>query len=421
MAVDVRPAESLPGGPPEISTLPAVAASEVPFAMEELFFSRTDSRGRILTGNNVFQRVSQYTWQEMTGSPHNIVRHPDMPRAVYYVLWERIRNGQLVGAYVKNRAKDGRHYWVYAVVTPVDDGYLSVRIKPGSALFPAVTRLYATMRGQERDDQAMKPAASAAALLAQLSDEGFRDYPAFMAAALAAETRSRDASLGRPQWAALGCYEELADSAGVLVATAGRMLELISSFRFTPGNLRIQAARVGTEGRAIAAVSANYTRISEEIVACLRQLHDAAGEVYASVNEGLFLACAARLQEETARFFQKELAVKGDARADEAARLLRLTEQFRALAATKFKLIKTHVARFFDLTGDMKRLVSGLAAVRVMGKVESVNILGGIFSDLIGDLEKGQEALSSGLAEIGRLNIRVGETLRQLELNRFHD
>lgn len=407
-----------PYGTPAENPSSVLATGEVPFAIEELFFSRTDPRGRILSGNDVFQRVSQYAWDEMTGSPHNIIRHPDMPRAVFYVLWERIRNGQPVGAYVKNRARDGRHYWVYAVVTPVDDGYLSVRIKPGSALFPTASRIYATIRAQERDDQAMKPGTSAEAMLGRLLDGGFRDYPAFMAAALAAEIRSRDAALGRPQWTALGCYEELADSARLLLATAGRMLELISSFRFTPGNLRIQAARVGNEGRAIAAVSVNYSRISEEIVACLQQLHAAAGEVFASVNEGLFLACTARLQEETARFFEREVAVKGETRADEAARLLRQTEDYRGLAATKFKLIKTHIARFFDLTGDMKRLVSGLVAVRVMGKVESVNILSGIFSELIGDLEKGQEALSSGLAEIGLLNTRVGENMRQLESHR---
>ncbi len=138
----------------------ATSVDEVPFRIEELFFSRTDARGRILSGNDVFQRVSQYSWEEMTDRPHNIVRHPDMPRAVFFLLWERIRAGLPVGAYVKNRSKDGRHYWVYAVVTPVEDGYLSVRLKPTSALFAAASGLYAAIRAQENESDC-KPADSA--------------------------------------------------------------------------------------------------------------------------------------------------------------------------------------------------------------------------------------------------------------------
>jgi len=395
----------LPAAPP---------AGEVPFGIEEIFFSRTDRRGRILSGNDVFQRVSRYSWDEMTDRPHNIIRHPDMPRAVFYLLWDRIRAGQPVGAYVKNRAKDGRHYWVYAVVTPVEDGYLSVRLKPGSALFPAASRLYASVRAQERESDA-RPADSALAMLGRLHDGGFRDYTAFMAAALAAEMKARDAALGRPRWTVLDHFEALAGSAGVLLATTGRMLDLTSSFRYTPSNLRIQAARMGDEGRAIAEISTNYGRISESIVANLQQLHAAAAEVAASVNEGLFLTCTARFQEETARFFEREAAAKGGSSADEAMRLLRQTEDYRAFAAKKFDLIKTHIDRFFDLTGDMKRLVSGLVAVRVMGKVESVNMYNGIFTELIGDLEKGQEALSAGLAEIWAINTRISDNVEQLE------
>lgn len=394
--------------------LPAAApAGEIPFGIEEIFFSRTDRRGRILSGNDVFQRVSQYSWAEMTDRPHNIIRHPDMPRAVFYILWERIRAGEPVGAYVKNRAKDGRHYWVYAVVTPVEDGYLSVRLKPGSALFSAASRLYASIRTQERDDDA-RPADSAQAMLGHLRDSGFRDYTAFMAAALAAEMKARDAALGRPRWQALDHFEELAGAGDKLLAATSRMLDLISSFRYTPSNLRIQAARMGDEGRAIAEISTNYGRISESIVANLQQLHAAAAEVSASVNDGLFLACTARLQEETARFFEREAAAKGEDRADEALRLLRQTEDYRAHAAKTFDLIKTHIGRFFDLTGDMKRHASGLVAVRVMGKVASVNMYNGMFAELIGDLEKGQEALSAGLAEIWAINTGIGDRVERL-------
>lgn len=385
--------------------------------MDELFFSRTDTRGRILAGNDVFQRVSQYSWDEMTDRPHNIVRHPDMPRAVFYLLWDRIRAGQPVGAYVKNRSKDGRHYWVFAVVTPVDDGYLSVRLKPSSDFFAAAAQLYTSIRAQEHESDC-KPAESAQILLKSLKDAGFSTYTAFMAAALSAEMRARESSVGRPQWMALNQFDELAQSARILLATTGRMLDLTAAFRYTPSNLRIQAARMGDEGRAIGEISTNYGRISESIVSNLQELYSAAEEVFSTVNDGLFLACTARLQEEMAHFFDQEISGKDDARREEARRLLRQTEDYTAHATQKFDLIKTRITRFFELTSDMKRLVSGLVAVRVMGKVESVNMYNGMFQELISDLEQGQSNLSSGLTEIWNVNNKISDNIRHIENSR---
>ncbi len=402
-------------GGAQVGSRPAPSSiDEVPFEVEELFFSRTDARGRILAGNDVFQRVSRYSWNEMMERPHNIIRHPDMPRAVFYLLWDRIRAGLPVGAYVKNRASDGRYYWVFAVVTPIEDGFLSVRLKPESALFKAAAHLYDAIRRDELASQC-KPAESAHLLLEKLAAAGFSDYPAFMASALANEIRQRDAALGRPAWPSLVHFEELVGSAAVLQKTAEGMLELSSAFRYTPGNLRIQASRMGEEGRAISEISTNYGRISDAIVDNLRLLHSSAQEVFASVNDGLFLACTARLQEETADFFDTEAAAKGEPAGEEAGRLLRQTEDYKLLAIEKFEHIKAHIRRFFSLTGDMKRLCSALVAVRVMGKVESVNMYRGIFAELIGDLEKGQEALSSGLSDIWSINSRIKGSIRHID------
>lgn len=240
--------------------------SEVALALDELFFSRTEMRGRLQAGNAVFQRVSEYSWAEMIDQPHNIVRHPDMPRAVFYILWDRIRAGMPVGAYVKNRAKGGGYYWVYAVVTPVEGGYLSVRLKPSSKLFAAGSTLYASIRRNEGSNSAVKPAESAAELVNGLRTSGFRDYSAFMTAALSHEMRARTAALGREPWPALDHFEKLVESADRLLTTTDRMLGMISTFSYTPANLRIQASRMGEEGRAIAEISSNYGHISSAIV-----------------------------------------------------------------------------------------------------------------------------------------------------------
>ena len=89
------------------------------FRINGVFFSLTDRRGFIEACNDVFVRISGYTTAELTGQPHNIIRHPDMPRSVFQLFWEYLRNGQPVAAYVKNLAADGRYYWVLALAGPV--------------------------------------------------------------------------------------------------------------------------------------------------------------------------------------------------------------------------------------------------------------------------------------------------------------
>ncbi|MBN9352818.1 MAG: PAS domain-containing protein [Hyphomicrobium denitrificans] len=391
-----------------------ITETESPFELGELFFSRTESRGRIQSGNAVFQRVSEYPWAEMMDRPHNIIRHPDMPRAVFFVLWEQIRAGHPVGAYVKNRAKNGNYYWVYAVVTPIDGGYLSVRLKPSSDLFAAASTLYKSARRNEITG-AIKPADSAAALVHNLRASGFRDYPAFMTAALSREMRERNAAMGRPAWRLIDLFDNLVSAADTLLSTTDRMLAMISTFNHTPTNLRIQALRLGDKGRAIAEISSNYDHISKAIVTNLQDLETASNEVFSGVNEGLFLACTARLQDEMASLFDQEVCDDSDAASEEAKRLRQQTDDYKARAAAKFELIKVRIGHFFDLTSEMKRLLSGLIAVRVMGKVESVGLSNGIFSDLIADLEQGQQTLTRGLENIAKLNDRIRETVVELD------
>ncbi len=173
-----------------------VAAGEVPFEPEELFFSRTDLRGVIIDGNAVFQRVAQYSLEELVGAPHKIIRHPDMPRAVFKLLWDTIEAGKPVGAYVKNRAKDGRHYWVFAVVSPADDGYVSVRLKPTSPMLETVEAVYAAQRARELEHD-LDPSDSAAELLQTLRGAGYGSYDLFQSECLATELASRRHLIGR--------------------------------------------------------------------------------------------------------------------------------------------------------------------------------------------------------------------------------
>lgn len=91
------------------------------FGADEIIVSKTDLKGRITYANDVFLRVSQYTEEEILGQPHNIIRHPAMPRCVFQLLWDTIQDGSEIFAYVVNLAKSGDHYWVFAHITPSYD------------------------------------------------------------------------------------------------------------------------------------------------------------------------------------------------------------------------------------------------------------------------------------------------------------
>jgi aerotaxis receptor len=86
---------------------------------DELIISRTDLDGNITYANETFAQISGYTPDELIGKPHNIVRHPDMPKAAFKDLWEVIKSGRKWRGFVKNMRKDSGYYWVYAQISGV--------------------------------------------------------------------------------------------------------------------------------------------------------------------------------------------------------------------------------------------------------------------------------------------------------------
>ncbi|HHJ11899.1 MAG TPA: PAS domain S-box protein, partial [Chromatiales bacterium] len=124
-----------------------VTGREVAMRDDETLISTTDLKGRITYVNPAFVRISGFSEEELLGSAHNIVRHPDMPPQAFEDLWQTIKAGQSWQGIVKNRTRDGDHYWVEAFVTPVYEkgqivGYQSVRSKPSREQIERAERLY---------------------------------------------------------------------------------------------------------------------------------------------------------------------------------------------------------------------------------------------------------------------------------------
>lgn len=97
---------------------PHLTGRETFFDSTDVIVSKTDLKGKITYANRTFLKMAQMDEKDILGQPHNIIRHPEMPRCVYKLLLDRLQNGQEVFAYVNNRAVNGDHYWVLANVTP---------------------------------------------------------------------------------------------------------------------------------------------------------------------------------------------------------------------------------------------------------------------------------------------------------------
>lgn len=126
------------------------------FEREEIIVSKTDINGRITYANDVFCRIAGYTEREVIGQPHSFIRHPDMPRLVYKLLWDAIQRGDEIFAYVMNMTKSGDHYWVIAHVTPTFGeqgqilGYHSNRRCPDRSHIAFIRSVYEKLLQAER-------------------------------------------------------------------------------------------------------------------------------------------------------------------------------------------------------------------------------------------------------------------------------
>ncbi len=121
-----------------------------------LIVSSTDLKGIITYANRKFCEIAGYTKQELTGKNHNIVRHPDMPKAAFKDLWDTIQEGKAWTGIVKNLRKDGKYYWVYSHITPVFDndgnimGYTAARRPASESEVKESTALYREMIENEK-------------------------------------------------------------------------------------------------------------------------------------------------------------------------------------------------------------------------------------------------------------------------------
>jgi len=121
---------------------------EIKISSREFIVSKTDKHGNIVYANDFFSQITGYEQSEVVGQPHNILRHPDMPSCIFFLMWQRIRSGQNITAVVKNLAKSGKYYWVTTDFEIQRDlvsnnvNYIAFRRSASKKVIKAVSPLY---------------------------------------------------------------------------------------------------------------------------------------------------------------------------------------------------------------------------------------------------------------------------------------
>jgi len=156
---------------------------------DDFIVSKTDASGRLTYCNRIFIEFSGFTEQELLGQQHNIVRHPEMPRSVFNLLWQTIKSGNEFFGYVKNMAKDGSYYWVIANVTPSYRansqaneiiGFFSVRRKPDPLKIKIIDSVYKDMLAAEQRAGSRDAIAAGTQILTDLIEPTGKDYREFI-------------------------------------------------------------------------------------------------------------------------------------------------------------------------------------------------------------------------------------------------
>jgi len=133
-----------------------LANKEIKMSPDKMIISKTDKQGKIIYVNHEFLQISGFERLELLGKPHNVIRHVDMPRGVFHLLWKVLQSGGEFNGFVKNRCKDGGYYWVFATVSSsiAEDGktllgYFSARRKASEQGVEFFSQLYQEMKKKE--------------------------------------------------------------------------------------------------------------------------------------------------------------------------------------------------------------------------------------------------------------------------------
>lgn len=407
---------------------------EAKFDVQELFFSITDHASTIITGNEVFVRISGYHKEELIGEFHNIIRHPDMPRVVFKVLWDHLENGKPVVAYVKNKTKDGAYYWVLAAVFPLDDHYISIRIKPTSSIFAVVRELYFKLLMAETNGGMD---ASLPIVFELLKELGYDSYDDFMSDALLSELSERKKLLASIDPSGKICSEtntvlgeklkELFGYAEALMKRYSQWFEKIEMYNqvkavfdekgeilrhlardivFLSLNASVASYKVANGGETFGVLASDIRINAKENDRLIEHIHSLSQSLSDTLNELIFTVSALSIQIEMLTYFIQETlhcnvqSVSSELKEniDSLIRLVSLYSERMSALQLKMDCFIQESGKYLD---QLEQQVMYLGYIQVYGIIEAASNndetvgFGGIFSQLKGLIAKTSDEIAA--------------------------
>ena len=395
-----------------IETRPKSGAA--PLELKEVFFARTDERGVIESCNYLFSRVSHFDWNEIIGAPYNLVRHPDMPSGVFQLIWDTLKDGDAVCAYVKNKSKDGLFYWVFAIMLPVEGGYLSAQITPSSDMFTKMQSMYAELLKLEQNE-GVSPQESKEILLTWIQEHGFETYHQFAVHTMSEELISRDLELGNKPDQTIKDLREMLKNSNQLLEETGGLIKDFEAMHTIPHNLRVIASRIEPSGGPITVLSQNYGAMSRDMSDWFERIVVGKNTNFTvikeSIDQSLFVTGMVRILTECGSQLQSERRDLGGIDLEtERALLKNLVQKQSARASKGMTNVTGEAQRIINACSVMHRHFLGLSSTRVLCKIESARLpsTGETLSDIIEQLGAFQERISQRLEHIAHL----GENIR---------
>lgn len=413
-------------------TSPSPVNIESPFKYSELFFSITDPKSTITYANEVFVRISKYKEEEVIGQLHKLIRHPEMPRAVFYEFWNHLEDNRPVAAYVKNLAKDGSYYWVMALAFPCDGGYLSVRLKPGSKLFETVQEIYKEVLNHEKQKETSTDKKTAMhdahrLFVKKLKQLGFANYDEFMWNALQSEMQHREEilhtsgkqnktygthippellhveSILRELVLALGQLRQIHES---LVGHSDYILKLSRSVLLLSMNAQISSSKLDSDDRSIAVVAEKMGEQSlngETHLVNMQKTIFGLSELIGKLN---FNIISSKLQAEMTKNFIEEIEQSETANTDQLISTNKalglLYDSFIPTLdgiASDLNRLPEFLKKLNDGVREVERFLMVLRFIHIKGKVEIArmnhegNSFANTFNELINEVNSAEKRL----------------------------
>ncbi len=372
-------------------------SEQIDFPYEDIIISRTDGRGVIQSANDTFVRISGYDRADLIGAPHKILRHDAMPKGVFFAIWAELLKGNPVSGYVRNRTKNGDYYWVFATISPIEDGFISMRVRPEADAVEMVAGLYDEMLKREKNE-GFSPEQSAGFMVEGLMDRGFGDHANFMGTKLAQEVTARDRALGRKTNATLGCLQALLPHWKEVEKRCETVFKTYATFGEVPSNLRLQARNLNEGGASLGAVAVNFTTIAAKITSDLEKYSASLNQANRSVSRALFMSATQHLMSEA----QAVLTAEG-ASEREMGILSEQASTYLGIAMNEAGDVRHNLDRFWRGSKRIKRDFTGLSMTRVMCAIETAKVPYGKadhIRSIIEELDRFQRIGDEGLDRI---------------------